>query len=266
MIRLLLFILVSVVGFVGCSNKLFESNWKGTMTDAKFRFYDSESKIRYNIENDADNIYFSFDVMDQLTIQKILTTGIRLFIDGTGKKKERNELQFPIYSDKVPIEELNKPEDGYELTLDAFGTKPRQQIPTEGYLKIDGKVTSVYNGAESNGVLVSMRFDSTGSLVYKAKLPLDLLKPDNGMVSLGFETGGFTLPQQDQAMNNASVTNGQQGTAADRAMGRTAMNDPYGLNTPQGSSAAGVAMRNSTAYNKLAEPIRFWMDVRLATK
>jgi hypothetical protein len=263
----MLFLFVaSALVFTSCSNKLFESNWKAKALDAKFRFYDSESKIRYNIENDAENIYFSFDVMDQLTIQKILTTGIRLFIDGSGKKKERNELQFPIYSDKVPIEELNDPGDGYELTLDAFGTKPNQKIPTEGYLKIEGKVTSIYNGAEINGVLVSLRFDSTGSLVYMAQLPLNLLKPDNGMVSLGFETGGFVLPQTDQAMNNASVTNGQQSTTADRAMGRTNMNDPYGLNTPQGSSAAGVAMRNSTAYNKLAEPIRFWMDVRLATK
>jgi hypothetical protein len=255
-----------LIGFLaaGCTNKLYESNWKKPeVKSSTFRFYHPDSKIRYNIENDEKNLYFSFDVVDQLTIQKILTTGLRLFVDGTGKNKQKDELQFPVYSDKVPVSELEEYGNRYDQSIQLGKSTLDQMIPSDGYLKFAGETVQIFNRMELKGTTVTLEFDSTRSLVYRAVLPLEAIKAAGDVISLGIETGGYELPGNDQALSQADVTQANQGvTAGDRAMGRG--NDPYGINTPGGSTAAGMASRNSTSYNKFAEPIRFWVKVKLA--
>ncbi|MCB0754230.1 MAG: hypothetical protein H6603_05665 [Flavobacteriales bacterium] len=258
-------ILLSAVLVSGCSNKLFESNWRSPEKEhSNFRFYDAESKIRYNIENDSTNLYFSFDVMDQLTIQKILTTGLRVFVDGTAKNKQKNEVQFPIYADKVPVSELQEYGTQYDQSMQLGKQTLDEMIPADGYLKLGSETSSIFNHMESKGVRVDLEFDNSRSLVYRVKIPLKYFQSESDIVSVGIETGGYELPQQDVATPNTSVVDPNQLTAGDRAMGRG--QDPYGLNTPGGSTAAGMAMRNSTTYNKFADPIRFWAKVKLETK
>lgn len=266
-------ILLLLIGFVlsSCSNKIFESNWKTTEKEnSTFRFYDADSKIRYNIQNDAENLYFSFDVMDQLTVQKILTTGLRVFIDPSAKNKQKHEVQFPIYSDKVPISELQEYGNRFDQSMQLGQQTLDKMIPTDGYLKIDGETTALFNLSETKGVQVFMKFDDTRSLVYNLKIPLKLVDIESDLLSLGIETGGYEMPQQDVANPNASVVNPNQMTAGDRAMGRgvgMGMGGPgmnQGLGTPGQSTAAGQAMRSSTSYNKFADPIRFWVKVKLS--
>lgn len=255
--------------WTGCSNKLFESNWKSPEVESSaFRFYDPDSKIRYNIENDSTHLYFSFDVMDQLTIQKILTTGLRVFVDGTAKNKQKNEVQFPIYSDKVPISELQEYGTQYDQSMQLGKQTLDQMIPADGYLKIGEETSSIFNHAETKGVLINLQFDDSRSLVYRAKIPLKYFKDESDVVSVGIETGGYEMPQQDVINPNGSVVNPNQPTAGDRAMGRgMGMAGPgmnQGLGTPGQSTAAGMALRNSTSYNQFAEPIRFWVKVKLS--
>lgn len=267
--QLVVFLLVGFFA-AGCSNKLYESNWKQPeVRSSAFRFYHADSKIRYNIENDSTNLYFSFDVMDQLTVQKILTTGLRLFVDGTGKNKQKDELQFPIYSDKVPVSELEEYGNAYDQSMQLGKSTLEQMIPSDGYLKFDGKTVQIFNRMPVNGTRVTLEFDSTRSLVYRAVIPLRLIAPEGDVISIGIETGGYEMPGNNEAISQADVTRANQGvTAGDRAMGRTNSN-PYGgygnsgLNTPQGSTAASMALRNSNAYNKFIEPIRFWVKVQL---
>lgn len=259
-------IFFAVLLLSACSNKLFESKWKQPQTESKsFRFYNADSKIRYNIENDSTNLYFSFDVVDQLTIQKILTTGLRVFIDPTAKNKQRNEIQFPIYSDKVPISELEEYGTQYDQSIQLGKERLDQMIPTDGYLKVGEETAQIFNRGEKNGFQVTLEFDNSRSLVYHATVPLAAIGVESNIISLGIETGGYEMPQQSYSDPNASVVNPNQLSAGDRAMGRTA-NDPYGLNSPQGSTAAGTAMRSSTTYNKFAEPIRFWTKIKLVEK
>ncbi|MCF8278239.1 MAG: hypothetical protein K9J17_16040 [Flavobacteriales bacterium] len=261
----IILLLIAIISF-GCSNKLYESNWKKPQTKSSaFRFYHADSKIRYNIENDEKNLYVSFDVMDQLTIQKILTTGLRLFIDGTAKNKQKNEIQFPVYSDKVPVSELEEYGNDYDQSILLGRERLDQMIPTDGYVKLGDVTTPIFNKVETKGITVSLSFDSTRSLVYRAIIPVELFTAQEDVISVGFETGGYEFPQNDRALSQADVTQANQGvTAGDRAMGRTNSSDPYGMNSPTGSTAAGMAMRNSTSYNKYADPIRFWVKVKLS--
>lgn len=258
-------LLLIVIAATSCSNKLHQSNWKRPVSEkTSFRFYHPDSKIRYNIENDDKYLYFSFDVLDQLTIQKILTTGLRLFIDPSGKNKEKYEVQFPIYSDKVPVAELEEYGSKYDQSMLLGKERLDQMIPTDGYLKLEGSTVPIFNGVEKNGVTINLKFDNTRSLVYSAKISLDSISALGNFISIGLETGGYEIPQQDVGLTQADVTQANQGvTAGDRAMGRGG-SDLYGVNTPGGSTAAGTALRNSTSYNNFIEPIRFWSKVQLA--
>jgi hypothetical protein len=262
----ILSLIMASIAFAGCSNKLYLSSWyKHSVKDKNFRFYHSDSKIRYNVENDDEFLYLSFDVLDQLTIQKILTTGLRLHLDPSGKNKQKHEAQFPIYSDKVPVSELEEYGSKYDQSMLLGKGRLDEMIPTDGYLKMNGNTVPLFNNVDKNGALVSLKFDSTRSLVYSAKINLDSLNLTGNVVSIGFETGAYEMPQQDMSIQQADVTQANQGvTAGDRAMGRGGA-DPYGINTPGGSTAAGTALRNSNSYNKFIEPIRFWSKVQLAS-
>jgi hypothetical protein len=75
----------------------------------------ADSKIRYNVTNDSTHLYLKMDVTDRLTIMKILQTGMRVFLGADGKKKERNELQFPIYVDKYELTEQDMNPAVYDI-------------------------------------------------------------------------------------------------------------------------------------------------------
>ncbi|MCF8258576.1 MAG: hypothetical protein K9J06_13550 [Flavobacteriales bacterium] len=254
---------------VGCSKQILESKWNvPNKVESTFRFYHAESKIRYNVTNDSTHLYLTMDVTDRLTIMKILQTGMRVFLGAEGKKKERNELQFPIYVDKYELteEDLNPAMNA----IDRKGQLERM-LPTEGYRKYNGSVVQVFNGAPlDDGTQVHIRLDSDRALVYEAAIPLALLPSADGKVALGIETGTFKFPTGEIIQQTDITSQNQQLSAGDRAMGRGQGMDPYGGNpygmNPNSSANMGMNQRTLTRYNVMEEPVRFWMDVQLAAK
>ncbi len=258
--------------FSSCTQEIYQSKWMEPSANSEtFRFYNADSKIRYNVRNDSTMLYVSMDMADRLTMMKVLQTGMRIFLGGSKKKSERNELQFPIYVDKYEITatDLNPSQYEYDLVTGA-SSKLSSMLPTEGYLKMNGTVTSVFNGQPAdNGTQVSMRLDKDRALVYEAIIPLKLLGEITGPVALGIETGAFKFPDGD-VISQSDITSGQQLTAGDRAMGRgqgmdpTGMNGPNGMNSPTGSANMGMNQRAMPKTNMMEEPIRFWISVELA--
>lgn len=255
-----------------CSKETFQSKWHvPSATSETFRFYHADSKIRYNVRNDSTMLYVSMDMADRLTMMKVLQTGMRIFLGDSKKKSERNELQFPIYVDKyeVTATDLDQSQYEYDIASGSSG-KLSKMLPTEGYLKLNGNVVSVFNGQPAeNGTQVAMRLDKDRALVYEAIIPLELLGEIDGPIALGFETGAFKFPDGDVISQN-DITSGQQLTAGDRAMGRGQGNDPYGMNgangmnSPTGSANMGMNQRAMPRSNVMEEPIRFWITVELA--
>lgn len=250
----------------GCSKQVLDSRWQTAETaDNNYRFYHADSKIRYNVSNDSTYLYLKMDVTDRLTMMKILQTGMRVFMGAEGKKKERNEIQFPIYVDKYELTEEDLNPALY--AIDRSGELERM-LPTEGYLKHNGTVTQVFNGAPlEDGTQVHIRLDSDRALVYEAIIPLTLLPAASGQVALGVETGAFKFPTAG-VIQQTDITSQQQLTAGDRAMGRGQGMDPYGSNpygmNPTSSANMGMNQRAMTRYNVMEEAVRFWIDVKLA--
>ena len=262
---LLCLIIISMAA--GCSQETFQSKWHAPKADdGTFRFYHADSRIRYNVSNDSTHLYLKMDVTDKLTMMKILQTGLRIFLGAEGKKKERNEIQFPIYVDKY---ELTKDDMNPAMTpLERSGQLERL-LPTEGYRKFNGSVVQVFNGAPlADGTQVLIRFDTDRALVYEAVIPLALLNPSDGQVAIGIETGAFKLPS-GEVIQQTDITSQQQLTSGDRAMGRGQGLDPFSANNPNGmnptsSANMGMNQRALTRYNVVEDPVRFWVNVQLA--
>lgn len=266
-VRLICALLVAFT-IAGCAKETLQSKWyapEQTTEMGTFRFYHADSKIRYNVRNDGANLYLSMDMAERLTMMKVLQTGLRIFIGNASKKSERNELQFPIYVDKYELTASDmEPNDATLDRLEGRSNRLESMLPTEGYLKMNGAVTSIFNGQPlPSGATVLMRLDKDRALVYEAVIPLSFFGEMTGPVAIGIETGAFKFPSEE-IVSQSDITSAQQVTAGDRAMGRNQTQDPYGMNTPTGSTNMGMNQRAITRTSVMEEPIRFWITVELA--
>jgi hypothetical protein len=81
------------------SQKVLESYWHDenfTKSIAGKLKYDEESGFMYAVSNDKENLYIDIRVSDKTVQRKILSMGMTVWIDTTGKKQETMGVTFPI--------------------------------------------------------------------------------------------------------------------------------------------------------------------------
>ena len=102
-----------IAGFIiticinGCSPKVYDKmNWSsnkviidGNSNDwhIPLRFYNSDSKLYYDIANDTANLYISFMADNRITKIKILRKGIYIAMDTANWKKYPIRMTYPLF-------------------------------------------------------------------------------------------------------------------------------------------------------------------------
>ncbi|NVN95640.1 MAG: hypothetical protein HXX18_10205 [Bacteroidetes bacterium] len=90
-------IFFSLIFFCGCSSlELFTSLPENAVTKNDYRFYDANSKIRYQITNEEKNLIIRLNTVEIPTIMKILRSGLTFYFDVNGKKQTKVYFQYPI--------------------------------------------------------------------------------------------------------------------------------------------------------------------------
>ncbi len=64
---------------------------------------DKETFLQYAIDHDKENLYFAIRIPDQATQMKLMTLGMKLFIDKKGKKREGTGIEFPLKKEGNPF-------------------------------------------------------------------------------------------------------------------------------------------------------------------
>jgi hypothetical protein len=114
-----LIIIISTLS--SCSKLLYQNKWQKDPADAftnqmesekPLRYYDEETRLQYNVTNDAENLYIFIQVTDQQNQVKILRDGIQIWIDSLGRNKKSMGIFYPI------------PESLKDSTGKPLGTKP----------------------------------------------------------------------------------------------------------------------------------------------
>ena len=90
-------IFFSLVFFCSCSSlELFTSLPENSVTKTDYRFYNANSKIRYQITNDEKNLIIRLNTVEIPTIMKMLKAGLTFYLDVNGKKQTKVYFQYPL--------------------------------------------------------------------------------------------------------------------------------------------------------------------------
>ena len=257
----------------GCAKMpITESRWvQKNEGEKSFRFYDSKSRIRYDIENDATHLFITMDVLHTGTKLRMLRTGTRISIAPVGKRKPFSMIEFSFVDDNTPIE--MDPTRHDMMPRNGSAHELSKLLPKEGvFLKGDSVRIPIPAGIESDGFLIRMVIDPAGALLYSAKIPLELLELPDGEFSIGFETGAFNI--DDPEYEKQLQSTGAEGLDRSAAFGQNrnmtgnpgmGMNQPYGNigqpgmnNQMRGSAPPRLGQRSA-----LSDPIFFWVRTKL---
>ena len=204
-----------------------------------FRYYDSKSKLQYNVVNDDTAIYICLKTADPATQMKILRAGMDLWLDTTAKKKEVSGIHFPLRGDAklevghqdpdMPSPQHHERPDVKRLKRD-FATSMRELRP-QGLRNIPNDFTPLDN---QYGIQVAINWDNNDILTYELRLPFrafyhphlspaDTLQPITLLVKVnGMEVPASNTNNTNMGSPTTDMTgsmNGQNGMNGNRQGG-----------------------------------------------
>ncbi|MGD1847557.1 MAG: hypothetical protein ACFB10_19380 [Salibacteraceae bacterium] len=213
----------------------------------QFRYYDSDSKIRYAVSHDAENLYLQLNTTDRFSIRKIMRTGLSIYFDQSGKKKTEISLQYPMPATiKASTGEANQRGGGARKA-------PNLQDQIDGLPK-----TAVFRTLEQTEAFqVSMESDiqvaitalNNQELSYRLKVPFSRIPSTLNTCYIGIISGKFS-GSPNQGMQRP--TRAQGGRPRGGRGGRP------------GGGGQGMGQGGRTQAQNLAAlttPIEFWINV-----
>lgn len=162
----------------GCSSTKtmpYESKWNAPFTyvdEVKPDQQDQRSRLRYGIINDDQFIYLTLKTKDPNTIQKILSSGLRISFSPEGQKKDAYSLLFPVImrEDRKALRRIDSdlPNSlGLDLLLDSYNKealwKDRQGQHSINLVVGDGSIKS------------HISMDKNGELTEQIAIPFNLM-------------------------------------------------------------------------------------------
>ncbi len=171
------------------------------------------------IMNDSENIYISLTPWEKATQSKIITTGLTVWFDTSGKEEKKQGITFPLsgVSNNVFRPMIGtKKETAQFMEQFSESQKNLQLINVES----DEPVTLSLDEAGDMGIHVAVG-DAGGRLSYELQVPISP-KKTNGFhidchpgdtIHIGFETGKIPLPPEDEDSEYEKyIRNGERST------------------------------------------------------
>lgn len=173
---------------------------------------DKETAIQYALDNDAKNFYIALKIVSQPEQMKLMSMGMRMFIDMKAKHKENRGVEFPIKKEtgSMPMPQSGGQENNQGqrpdskrirmllgrnlISLKLFGFTDGE--PTEQELDIDGSARIAYY------------WDSLDVMQVEYLIPLKLLESDiaslnQKLISIGWKVNGMEMPASTSGSGNS---------------------------------------------------------------
>ncbi|SEI96279.1 hypothetical protein SAMN04487995_2765 [Dyadobacter koreensis] len=170
--------LLALAVLAGCSSSKtipYESKWNAPFSyvdEIKPDQKDQESRLAYGIINDEHYLYLTMTTRDPSTIQKILSSGLKVSFSPEGQKKEAYSLLFPVVmkEDRKALKRLDTdlPNSlGLNLLMDSYNK--------EAVWK-DKQGQRFINLVEADGSIKShISMDKNGELTEQIAIPFSLI-------------------------------------------------------------------------------------------
>lgn len=213
--------LVSMMMMTGCAKMpVYKSTWLQLTSPEKENnknwyegmCYDSESGIIYGLSNNQENLYIKMKFANSILQQKVMRTGLTVWIDTLGRKNKQLGLTFPVRSSSNNLQDANnrKPREdevirNTQIQIDTalFNSKYRAGMQTMELINYngDGRVDFLDNKNEE-GITATLRMDEEKMMYYEAEISLKKIFPNPKIFlndttqyfSFGIETGKIEMP------------------------------------------------------------------------
>jgi hypothetical protein len=189
----------------------------GNTDEWPMKWVEDEDKIfSYNICADDQNLYVRVRTDEFYTKRKMGAFGFTLWFDPSGKKKKTYGLKFPAGGAEADermgkINEVAPAGNTIGEKADFQKTADRMIIENLEILELiglaDDPITATRSGI-TNGIKVAIDMDATGAYTYEAIIPFKSYRLSRAKVtelSVGFETGKYTMPKQKPTTKNSPV-------------------------------------------------------------
>lgn len=210
---------------------------------------DPDGKFIYNVCNDANNLYVRIQVSDSQTQMKMGLFGFTLWLDPSGKKKEKYGLKFPVgvASQQKTLPEL--PENAQKGEIEKSLIKDVEVLELIGLAKENIFASRL---GLMNGMQMMIIAQEDGTYQYEVKIPFKsfrINKSDVPVLGIGFETGVQDSKSKVQTAN----TGASPGSLSSINSGYGAMNDYY--RRAMAGSRGG--------YTEMSVPTKLWFAIKL---
>jgi len=166
---------------------------------------DKETKTRFATDNDVQFLFLALTIPDRTTQKKIMQSGINLYVDIKGKKKENMGIEFPVASNPAAMR--------------LFGFSDSEP--------------AILNIRSEGTINIAFSWDSSNVLNIEYNIPLKILEePVSGLSNKKISVG-WKLNEAD--MNNALATS-QLTTVPSGGRNRAAAPNRTGSDFPQSTT------------------------------
>jgi hypothetical protein len=263
----LFFFAIISVSLTSCSDIIYSSLWQTNPVKADglanewnkpLKHYDSSTKLQYTFSNDKHNMYICIRATDESTQKKILRGGMVVWIDTSGKGKERTGISYPL-------PDMNtKPEsDGEIVNRDPDAYRPKRKFHNDhnemtlsGFKGPIGGTVPLKN---VEGIDVNLNVDSLDILTYEAIIPFKTFYRDS-----------LTLSDTSRVMSFKITVNGlpQAKQKPDPGVDNTGNNTPSlsGANMGGRGGSRGGGRGNQGPSNPMFESHSVKSQIKLVVK
>jgi hypothetical protein len=232
---------------------------KITEWNDKLQAYNKATEVYYTMANDDNNLYLTMRATTSIIINKIMSGGITLAIDQTGKKNDKGApaITFPVLEGggrvsiggsnvtsaniegKMAVDRMEsgrvKPNDSVAFAYNKRLGDNAKLIMVTGVKGIDTLI-SIYN---DTGIKARQLFDNNMAYTYELAVPLkylglDITNPQKFAYHITLN-GSSILPKKKEAVN-------------------------------VGGSGGGMLELKIMAFNQSSAPTDFWAEYTLAEK
>ena len=176
-----------------------------------------EDKIfSYNICADDQNLYVRVRTDEFYTKRKMGAFGFTLWFDPSGKKKKTYGLKFPVggneaeermglINQQAPTGNTIGEKADFQKTADRMLIENLELLELIGLSK--DPITATRSGI-TNGIKVAIDMDAQDAYTYEVIIPFRSYRLTRAQVndlSVGFETGKYTMPKQKPTTKNSPV-------------------------------------------------------------
>jgi len=171
--------------FASCSSEIYQATWQtkpviadGTPNEwsLPLRYSDSKSGLQYNITNDKTNLYVCIRATEQPIQMKIISSGMEIWLDPSGKNKETVGIQFPLPGKRgqKPMSEnmqkdITNGENSGRMNMAQQFQLQEPQTTLSGFL-------SQYNGTfmatDAKEIKVAINWNEQNFMTYELVIPL----------------------------------------------------------------------------------------------